>query len=80
MMNMIWIHYRTLWVSLRSQGFRTPSANVAIVMANMDRLPDTPENHTVREDIKAYLTAAMGQIVELAQRARATASTSVTSS
>jgi hypothetical protein len=38
-------------------------------MANLDQLPDMPENHTVREDIKAYLTAAIGQTVELAQRA-----------
>jgi hypothetical protein len=35
-------------------------------MANLDRLPDTPENHVVREEIKAYLAAAMGQTVELA--------------
>jgi hypothetical protein len=35
-------------------------------MANLDRLPDMLENHAVREDIKAYLTAAMGQTVELA--------------
>jgi hypothetical protein len=35
-------------------------------MANLDRLPDTPENQAVRKDIKAYLTAAMGQTVELA--------------
>lgn len=46
--------------------FRTPSANVAIAMANLDRLPDTPENHAVCEDIKAYLITAMGQTVELA--------------
>jgi hypothetical protein len=25
------------------------------------------ENHVVREDIKAYLTTAMGQTIELAQ-------------
>jgi hypothetical protein len=36
-------------------------------MANLDRLPNTPQNQAIREDIKAYLTAAMGQIVELAQ-------------
>jgi hypothetical protein len=29
---------------------------VAVVMANLDRLPDTPENHAVHKDIKAYLT------------------------
>jgi hypothetical protein len=49
------------------QVFRTPSANVAITMANLDGLPDMPENHVVREDIKAYLTTAMGQTIELAQ-------------
>jgi hypothetical protein len=38
-------------------------------MANLDRLPDTPENHVVHDDIKAYLTATMGQTVEPAQRA-----------
>jgi siroheme synthase (precorrin-2 oxidase/ferrochelatase) len=53
---------------------------VAVAMANLDRLPDTLENHAVREDIKAYLTAAMGQTVELAQRARAATSTSIASS
>jgi hypothetical protein len=42
---------------------------VTIAMANLDRLPDTLEIHAVREDIKAHLTAAMGQTVELAQRA-----------
>jgi hypothetical protein len=40
---------------------------VPIAMANLDRLADTPENHAVREDIKSYLTAAMGQTLELAQ-------------
>jgi hypothetical protein len=39
------------------------------MVANLDRLPDTLENHTVHKDIKAYLTAAIGQTVELAQRA-----------
>jgi hypothetical protein len=29
-------------------------------MANLDRLPDTPENQAVHEEIKAYLTTAMG--------------------
>jgi hypothetical protein len=40
---------------------------VAIIMANLDQLPDTPKNHVVHEDIKAYLTAALGQIVKLTQ-------------
>jgi hypothetical protein len=38
---------------------------VAVAMANLDRFPDMPKNHTVRKDIKAYLTVAMGQTVEL---------------
>jgi hypothetical protein len=42
---------------------------MAVAMANLDRLLDTPENHAVCEDIKAYLTAAMGQTVKLTQRA-----------
>jgi hypothetical protein len=49
------------------QVFRTPSANVAVAMANLDGLPDMPENHVVRKDIKAYLTTAMGQTIELTQ-------------
>jgi hypothetical protein len=36
-------------------------------MANLDQLPDTLEKHAVHEDIKAYLTVAMGQTVKLAQ-------------
>jgi hypothetical protein len=51
------------------QVFRTLSANVVIATANLDRLLDTPENHAVRKDIKAYLTVAMGQTVKLAQLA-----------
>jgi hypothetical protein len=47
------------------QVFRTLSANVAVAMANLDRLPDTLENHAVREEIKAYLTVAMDQTIEL---------------
>jgi hypothetical protein len=39
---------------------------MAVAMANLDRLPDMPENHAVHEDIKAYLTSAMGQTIELA--------------
>jgi hypothetical protein len=34
---------------------------MAIAMANLDRLPDMPENHVVRKD------TAMGQTVELTQ-------------
>jgi hypothetical protein len=59
------------------QVFRTPSANVAIAMANLDRLPDQPEIQQVRDDIRAHLIAAMGQTVELAKRAQITSSTSI---
>ena len=41
------------------QVFRTPSANVAVTMATMQWLPNTPETQAVRDDIQAYLTAAM---------------------
>jgi hypothetical protein len=40
---------------------------MVVAMANLDRLPNMPENHAVCEDIKAYLTTAMGQTVELSQ-------------
>jgi hypothetical protein len=49
------------------QVFRTPSDNVAVAMANLDRLPNQPEIQQVREDIRAHLIAAMGQTVELAK-------------
>ena len=41
------------------QVFRTPSANVAVAMATMQRLPNTPKTQAVRDEIQAYLTAAM---------------------
>ena len=41
------------------QVFRTPSANVAIAMATMQRLPNTPETQAVHDEIQAYLMAAM---------------------
>ena len=53
------------------QVFRTPSANVAVAMATMQRLPNTPEIQAVRDDIQAYLTAAMAQTVEIVNQARA---------
>jgi hypothetical protein len=49
------------------QVFRTPSANMAIIMANLDRLPDQPEIQQVHDDIRAHLKIAMGQTVELAK-------------
>jgi hypothetical protein len=62
------------------QVFRTPSANVAVAMANLDRLPDQPEIQQVRDDIRSHLIAAMGQTVKLAKRAQITSSTSIASS
>ena len=35
--------------------FKTPSANVAVAMVNLDRLPDTPEYQDVRTNIRALL-------------------------
>jgi len=40
--------------------YKTPSTNVAVAMANLDRLPDTPEYQGVRSSIRAHLIAAMG--------------------
>jgi hypothetical protein len=62
------------------QIFWSPSANVAVAMANLDRLPDQPEIQQVCDDIRAHLIAAMGQTVELAKRAHITSSTSISSS
>jgi len=42
------------------QVFKTPSANVAVAMANLDRLPDTPEYHDVCTNIRVHLIVAMG--------------------
>ena len=53
------------------QVFRTPSANVAVAMATMQRLPNTPEIQAVRNDIQAYLTAAMAWTAEIVNQAQA---------
>ena len=37
----------------------------------MQRLPNTPETQAVRDEIQAYLTAAMAQTVEIVNQARA---------
>jgi hypothetical protein len=42
------------------QVFKTPSANIAVAMVNLDRLPDTPEFQGVRTSIWANLIVAMG--------------------
>ena len=51
------------------QVFRTPSANVAVAMATMQRLPNTPEIQAIRDDMQAYLTTAMAQTAEIANQA-----------
>ena len=41
------------------QVYKTPSANVVVAMANLDRLPDTPEYQGIRSNIRAHLITAM---------------------
>jgi hypothetical protein len=53
------------------QVYKTPSANVAVAMANLDRLPDTPECQGVRSSVRAHLIAAMGQTATLLKRVQA---------
>ena len=53
------------------QVFKTPSANIAIAMATMQRLPNTLEIQAICDDMQAYLTAAMAQTVEIVNQARA---------
>ena len=59
--------------------YKTPSANVAVAMANLDRLPDTPECQGVRSSIRAHLIAAMGQTATLLKRVQAVSYTEVSS-
>jgi hypothetical protein len=61
------------------QVFKTLSANVAVAMANLDRLPDTPEYQDVRTNIRAHLIAAMGQTATLLKRVQAVSYMEVTS-
>jgi hypothetical protein len=35
--------------------FKTPSANMAVAIESLKRLPDTPEIQNIREDLQAYL-------------------------
>jgi len=51
--------------------YKTPSANVAVAMTNLDRLPDTPECQGVRSSVRAHLIAAMGQTATLLKRVQA---------
>jgi len=59
------------------QVYKTLSANVAIAMANLDRLPDTPEYQDIRSNIRAHLIATMGQTATLLKRVQAVSYTEV---
>ena len=59
--------------------FKTPSANVAVAMANLDRLPDMLECQGLRTSIRAHLIAAMGQMPDLLRRMQAISYMEVTS-
>jgi len=59
--------------------YKTPSANVAVAMANLDRLPDTPECRGVRSSVRAHLIAAMGQTATLLKRVQAVSYTEASS-
>ena len=59
------------------QVYKTPSANVVVAMANLDRLPDTPEYQGIRSNIRAHLIAAMGQTATLLKRVQAVSYTEV---
>ena len=61
------------------QVFKTPSANVAVAMANLERFSNTPEYQDVRTSIRAHLIAAMGQTADLLRRTQAISYTEVTS-
>jgi len=53
------------------QVYKTPSANMAVAIANLDRLPDTPECQGVQSSVRAHLIAAMGQTATLLKRVQA---------
>ena len=59
--------------------YKTPSANVAVAMANLDRLPDTPEYQGIRSSIRAHLIATMGQTTTLLKRVQAVSYAEVSS-
>jgi len=61
------------------QVFKTLSANVAVTMANLDQLLDTPECQGIRTSIRAYLIVAMGQTTDLLRRTQAISYMEVTS-
>ena len=59
--------------------YKTPSANVVVAMANLDRLPDTPECQGVRSSIRAHQIASMGETATLLKRVQAVSYTEVSS-
>ena len=59
--------------------YKTLSANVAVAMANLDWLPDTPEYQGIRSSIRAHLIAAMGQTATLLKRVQAVSYAEVSS-
>jgi roadblock/LC7 domain-containing protein len=61
------------------QVFKILSTNVAIAMANLERLLNMLEYQDVRTSIRAHLIAAMGQTVDLLRRMQAISYTEVTS-
>jgi len=61
------------------QVYKTPSAIVAVAMANLDRLHDTPEYQDIRTNIRAHLITAMGQTATLLKRVQAVTYMEVTS-
>ena len=61
------------------QVFKILSTNVAIAMANLERLLNTLDYQDVRTSIRAHLIAAMGQTVDLLRRMQAISYTEVTS-
>jgi hypothetical protein len=61
------------------QVYKTPSTNVAVAMANLDRFPDTPKYQDIRTNIRAHLIAAMGETATLLKRVQAVSYTEVIS-
>jgi hypothetical protein len=53
------------------QVFKTPTANVAVAMGNLDQLSDTPEYQGVQTNIWTHQIAAMGQTTDLLARVQA---------
>ena len=59
--------------------YKMLSANVAVAMANLDRLPDTLEYQGIRSSIRAHLIAAMVQTTTFVKRVQAVSYAEVSS-